>query len=346
MINIAAHVRIFDPNPNDDLVTKRTSAIKDISARYSKARPVLDIFKSANDLAQAVDAKGSLSETLTKEVVAAVSKTATAFIADGQNLQITVCGLLGALQSLDGAKPSTGNLMTHDVFSVGLWLALSFQAPRKEPKLESLRVELLQKAQEFTLLTAAGARQRIPVPDVTFAAPAQFDAPSVGESFTAGAKATINALRANAIVDREEIDLLWWILADWSKLLDRRFSGSDTVAAVAVASGLEAGGMLRGMPAHAHHHLVLRHVGKMAPISLPELLASIGDDRERLIAPYVDNSIVTAFPAIFPMLAALRSGSAADAQAKIKRPLEEWAARALLESAACHVTAHLPRVTV
>jgi hypothetical protein len=34
-------------------------------------------------------------------------------------------------------------------------------------------------------------------------------------------KDAIADLRSNAAVDREEIDLLWWVLSDWSSLLGR-----------------------------------------------------------------------------------------------------------------------------
>lgn len=346
MINIAVHVRIFNPDPEDDLVTKRTSAIKELSSRYTKKQTVQNIFRLANDLAKAVEVNGGIPETLAKEIEASLRKSAKAFIAEGQELQMTVCGLLGALQSLDAAQPSAGNLIVQDVLAIGLWSALSFQAPRSEPKLEALRVELLQKAQEFTLQTATGTRQRINVPDVSFENPEPFDAACLGESFKLGTKATVDALRANAAVDREEIDILWWVLADWSVLLNRRFSVANNLAAAAVASGLEVGRMLRGMPADAHRNLVLRHVGETKPLSLPELLEALGDDREQLAAAYSEDATVTACPAIFPLLTAILSGSATDAKAEIKRPLEEWAGRALLESAALHVTSHLPRVAL
>lgn len=84
MINIAAHVRIFDPEPEDDLVVKRTAAIKDLSSRYSKKQTVEVILQRANDLARAVEVKGKLSETLAEEIEIAVFKYAEAFVAKGQ----------------------------------------------------------------------------------------------------------------------------------------------------------------------------------------------------------------------------------------------------------------------
>jgi hypothetical protein len=347
MINIAAHVRIFDPEPEDDLVTKRTSAIAELCSNYGKGgRQVLAIFQSANDLARAVEVKAGLSEALAREIETAVRKSASAFVADGNELQMTVCGLLGALQSLDGVTSSAGVLTSLDVFAIGLWSALSFQAPRSEPKLEALRVELLQKAREFTLGRATSTRRRINVPDASFQPPTEYEPTGLGESLKTGVGATIEALRANAAIDREELDLLWWVLSDWSELLGRRFSAADNPEAAAVASGLEAGRMLRRMPADAHRHLVLRHAGKTDSLNLTKFLKTLGADRERLAAAYAGDNRVTACPAIFPLITALRSGSATDPKGDIRRTLEEWAGRALLESAALHVTAHVPSVAV
>src|SRR3546814_6865259 len=74
------------------------------------------------------------------------------------------------------------------------------------------RAELLGKAREFTLLTATSARQRLTVPDVSFAIPPEINVASLGEIVKTDANASIEALRDNAAIDREEIDLLWWVV--------------------------------------------------------------------------------------------------------------------------------------
>jgi GTPase-associated system helical domain len=218
--------------------------------------------------------------------------------------------------------------------------------PRTEPKLEALRAALMAAAHAHTMKTASTARNRVAVPDITFPAPKEFDATNVELSVKNGAKAAIAALRANAAVDREELDLMWWVLSDRSGLLSRRISTDENKASAAIASGLEAGRMLRRMPADAHLYLALRHVGKAPPLTLPELIKAVGDDRKALIAPFAENPVLVACGSIFPLLTALRTGSATDAKAKVKRALDDWVGRALLESAILHVTSHLPSVAV
>ncbi|HXO71605.1 MAG TPA: GTPase-associated system all-helical protein GASH [Bradyrhizobium sp.] len=346
MIDVAAHVRIFNADPGDDLVTKRAAAVRDLSARYIKNRQVGPIFQLANDLALAADSKGAhVSDAMSKEVEAAVRKGgADAFVAEGQGLQVTVCGLMAALQSLESVSPTTGDVTTQLVMAVGLWAALGFQAPRREPKLEALRVELLNTARDFVLKSATSSRDRTKVPDLNVVAAKELDAAIIAQSATNGIRPVVNALRTNAALDREEIDLLWWVLGDWSELLDRRYSAASETVSTAIASGIEAGSMLRRMPGDAHRNLVLRHVKGSKSFTLAEVIEELGEDRARVAAPYASDVIVASCPGVFPLLSALNTGSSSHAKLKAKRSLIEWSERALLEASALHVCAQLPVV--
>ena len=336
MTNIATHVRIFDPSPSDDLVTKRTKAVTTLSSGFGRKQSVLSTLQSANDLARATEVGGELSGTLASQIEKAVQQSAKAFIAKGQELEMTVCGLLAALHLLDRTPLGTANVVNRDVMAIGLWSALSFQTPHSG-RLETLRSELLNKAQEFVLRKAMSSRHRLEVPDAELTPPAEYDPTKFRKALQTGLNSTIEALRKNAILDREEIDFLWWVLTDWSELLCQRFSNSNNPEATAVASGLEAGRLLRSLPVDAHYRLVLRHIGEIEPLSLVELLRALGIDRERLAETLKGNSVVGKFPVIFPLLTALQSGSATGANAEISRSLQDWAGRAFLESAAAQV---------
>jgi hypothetical protein len=346
MTSIATHVRIFDLEPDDDLVVKRTAAAGEIAEIFKKSRQVRDILQTANDLAKAIEHKGTFSKKLGDEVEGAISKFAEAFVAQENGLQMVTCAMLGALQSLDLNVATSSATYSQDVFAVGLWSALSFQKQRSEPRLEALRAELLAKAQAVVLNKASGSRTRVPVPDIEFPAPKEVDAASIEKSLNDGAKATVDALRANAAVDREELDLLWWVLSDHSGLLGRRLSTEKNLASAAVASGLEAGQLLRRMPGEAHRHLVLRNVVGDSSLSLPDLIKVVEGDRLALAAPFAQNSTAAECPAVFPLITALRTGTAPDANSKQKRSVEDWAERALLESAILQVTGQLPSVTL
>jgi hypothetical protein len=346
MTDIATHVRIFDADPDDDLVVKRTAAIKDLASRFGKGGQVATFFQTANDIAAAVEAKGKVSDAMSKQVESAVRNGgADAFVATGQDLQVKVCALLAALELLESGAPTTSDLNGATILAIGLWSALSFQAPLTEPKLEALRANLMRVARQHVIQSATSSRQRAKVPDVNIATSDPFDSANVAKSVNDGLRAALNALRTNAAVDREEIDLLWWVLSDWSTLLDRRYSGLTDPVTAALSSGIEAGQMLRRLPGDAHRNLVLRHVKQGEPVSLADLIKLLGNDQPLLAAAFPDRTVIAACPAVFPLLAAL-TGSALHARAKQTRAVSEWAARSLLETAAFHVTSLSPAAMV
>jgi hypothetical protein len=100
--------------------------------------------------------------------------------------------------------------------------------------------------------------------------------------------------------------------------------------------------MLRRLPADAHRYLVLRHVKQGEPLSLGDAIKSLGGDRSLLANGVPDHALIADCPAVFPLLGAVISGSVTPARAKQKRSVSDWAARALLETAAVHVTALIP----
>lgn len=355
MTHVATQIRIFASDPSDDLVEKRTAAISEISGIFKGRRSIGELLQIANDLAIAVQQDGGLSVSLTGTIEGAIRKTSTAFVAEGHELEMLVCGLSGALQALSGSKALRhGALSVTDVLSFGLWSALSFQKPRSEPKLEQLRSELMQAAHDHCAAVARDGRQRAQVHDPEFKEvtkekegepKASFDASAVIDGLKPFEDA-IADLRSNAAVDREEIDLLWWVLSDWSSLLGRRFSDERAGgAASAVASGIEAGRMIRRAPAEAHHHLVLRNVTAGKDLSLIELLLAVGGDRAKL-APIEANTFISTCLSVFPLSNALLTGLASDSRAKIKRPLGDWAIRALLESSIAHLCSNTDGASV
>lgn len=338
MVDVAAHVRIFAAVTDDDLVEKRTAAVKDLAGKLVKDTQVTALLKAANDVALAVDAKAPSPASLAEDVQTSVRKTAKAFLAEGAELEVTVCALMAALEALEKAKPGTGVLTRQEVFALGLWSALGFQPPRAEPKLEELRAVTLRAAQSLVLRGGHLSRERKEVRDVSATVPDPADGATVATAIAAATNGAVAALRDNAQLDREEIDLLWWVVGDWSDLLQRRFVDATNKAAAAIAAGLEAGALVRRVPSEAHRHLVLRQASPPdEEITMTELLKRIGDDRRDLARSFEGETYVGEFPAIFPLLNAIQTGGAADGKSRIKRSHSDWAARALLERATLRV---------
>lgn len=335
MANTATVIRIFNANPSDDFVEKRNAAIKELSDKLKKRCNFNEILQTADDLVAAMSAKASMPENLAAQVVAALQKQSPSFVREGENMQMLVCAFAAAHSALEGAQPSAAAYSALDLLAVALWLGLSFQPARSEARLEALRFDLLELTRGLISRSALSGRKRQPVPDFSVTL-GEEELTGFSEKFNAGTLRAIDALRTNAALDREELDLLWWVLENWSTLLERDFGKADAPSA-ALAAGIEAGKLLRRLPAEAHKHIVLRNISRVKEFSLTDLLTAIGADRQRLVAAYPDETIITAYPHIFSLLSALATGKAKGSAAKIKRPLCDWASRALVESAILHL---------
>ncbi|KAA0950160.1 hypothetical protein FQ186_16860 [Pseudomonas sp. ANT_H14] len=346
MASIASHVRIFDANPADDLVAKRTSAVKELATLFQRSVVVGTTLNFCDELVESLNLKSELGERLAEVVEIAISNSAKAFIADGKTLELRVCGMLGALQAVTGQKSRGSAVTTSDIFSLGLWCGLTFQSPIPEPRFEALRVEVLKNSQAYASARAALSRERVPVPKVQIQVPDIYDPVQLKSALKDGVETANSALRANAAVDREEIDLLWWVLTDWSDILNHRFSTAQNPTASAIAAGIEAGSMLRRMPEDTHRHLVLRHVNGAKLMSLNELIKALGKERELIISAIEDIEHIKGFNNIFPLMNAIISDDSKHPNAKQKRSLEEWATRALLERTLIRICTNLPSVGI
>lgn len=345
MTDIATHIRIFDAQPTDDLVEKRISTIDDLSERFAKRKTFATILQLASDLSAAVSRKGVMSTELINEVEIAIKEYSPSFVQTGNELQMLVCALLATLKYLETATPSKRRMNPADILAAGLWSALSFQPCRTEAKLEALRKELLSRSQLMITTTSFSARHRSEVPDFTFNVPEEVDWQTYANAQTKGYSKTIKALRENSALDREELDLLWWVLSDWSSILNETLSVSP-VEVAAIVRGIEVACMLRRLPGDAHKHLVLKGIVEGDSLTLKNLVKTLADTRMKLVSSFQDNPLVEACPAVFPLLSVLVSGKTTGVpSANAARTLHEWAARALLERSILHV-ASLPNPAV
>lgn len=349
MVNIAKHIRIFNTDPSDDLVDKRTAAIATLTAVLGKKARLPEILQLANNVASGVIDPNKLSTALATEVEAAIKERSTAFDRDGNELEVLICLLLAMCQRLENHEANATSQSSNETRAAAVWSALSFQPSRSEPKLEALRDELMAKAQALVLASGENGRRRLKVPDFSIddgdeseeeEESEEGDIAQFKEDFMAGTEATIVALRTNADLDREELDLLWWALGDWSDLLDKRLSTLPAPIA-AVTCGIEIGRALRKLPASAHKHLALRNIADDAEsLNLPELVEAIGTQKEKLLSAFANRQWLSEFPEVFPLLHALQTGKTSADGSDQKRSLRDWGARALLETSILFVRAN------
>ena len=329
MDNLPVHMRITSLTPTNEDVDARRAAIRKLSTAWGKITDVGKILNKAEMIADSLGGDGQPSEDLGLEVQDALQKHASAFLYTESPLDVGVCAGLAALSILDGV-PGTGGWTVTDVYANALWSALSFQPSLTGEKREKLRREVLGLAQKWSQLAADKARERIMVPDFGSLAVKIAEGGEPTTTFKEATGATIEALRRNAVLDREELDFLWWVQLNRSRLLKRAFGGMAEPLRL-VACGIEAASHLRRLPAELHYDLVLRTLDEDPELDLKELIELIGEDRQLLAASFTSTRVAR-HSSVFPLLHALATGKIDIIGADEKRKASTWAGRALLEA--------------
>ncbi|MER9651425.1 GTPase-associated system all-helical protein GASH [Mesorhizobium sp. M0199] len=329
MDNLPVHMRITGLTPSNEDVDARRVAIGELSSAWGKINDVGEILGMSEMIAESLGGDGQPEEDLGNEVQHAVQKHASAFLYEESPLEVGVCAGMAALSML-GAPPSNGGWAIADVYSNALWSALAFQPPVADEKRERLRREIFDLAQQRSRAAADKVRERSVVPDMGDITVTITEEAKPTTTFKKATTATIEALRRNAALDREELDFLWWVQLNRSRLLKRSI-GAMAEPLRLVALGIEAAGHLRRLPADLHYDLVLRTQDEDPELDLKELIKVIGEDRLALAASFTADR-VSEFPAVFPLLHALSTGDIDATGASEKRKASTWGGRALLEA--------------
>ncbi|MGE3979719.1 MAG: GTPase-associated system all-helical protein GASH [Nitrospira sp.] len=302
MDNLPVHMRITSLTPTNEDVDARRAAIRKLSAAWGKITDVGKILDKAEMIAESLGGDGKPFEDFGLEVQEALQKHASAFLYTESPLDVGICAGIAALSILDSV-PGNGGWTATDVYSNALWSALTFQPTLTEDKREKLRREVLDLAQKRSKLAADKARERTMVPDVGNLVVTIAEGAEPTTTFKDATSATIEALRRNAALDREELDFLWWVQLDRSRLLGRAFGGMAEPLRL-VACGIEAASHLRRLPADLHYDLVLRTLDVDPELDLRELIEVIGGDRQLLAASF-NSARVARHSSVFPLLHAL-----------------------------------------
>lgn len=336
---LASHMRITGLQVSNEDVDSRRAAVASLKTAWGKIGKVDAIIAKVADVAHALGGDGTPSPALGEEIQTAVQKRASAFLYTDRPLDVGIVAGMAAVELLSGTPDQSGWLIA-DVWAAALWSALGFQPALEDEKREALRTAVLDKARVRSITGAETARTRNAVPDVGVAALAAGAEAEFGEAIKTAITPTIDALRRNAALDREELDFLWWAQLHRSRLLNRPLASIDEPTRL-VAAGIEGAKLLRRMPSDVHREIVLRTVHTNPELDLAELLAALGDDRPTL-AGNGGQSLPPGSSTIFPLIHAMITEVADAPGALVKRSTEEWGSRALLEAALLHLRATGP----
>lgn len=327
MADIAKHVRIFTKNPTDEFVNKRITAINGIETAIKKKVSVKDILDFAGGLIIGLENAEQTNEQITGVSVASLKKSSTSFVADEEALQLLTCTTIATLQYLEKAKKFEQKPSPEFILAIALWNGLSFQTPIKgKDKLELLRKELLETAAKIANEMAVKGRDR---KETKLRVPVTPSA-NTWEAFVASAEISygksLDALRINAYLDREEIDVLWWALGNWSETCQVQISKLNSVQSCIVSS-VEIGSLLRRFPARSHSFLACRNVDQNEEYTAAEVTEKLGDLLKNISECLIDSG---SNQKIFPVSSILKNSDQLPVN-DIKRKINEWAARLLVE---------------
>lgn len=329
MENIAVHMRVSGVAVTNEDVSSRRTAASSLGGKWGKETSVAKILAKSAEVAEALGGDGIPSATLGNEVQAAIQKKSAAYLYEERPLEVGVCAGMAVVSMISG-QPQGSGWTTADVYAMALWCALSFQPVLEDGRREKLRDEVLRTAKDWAGGAAEKARERHAVPD-PLALTITLDAENaVTSNFKEALSHTVESLRRNAALDREELDFLWWAQLNRSRLLDRQLSAINEPTRI-LAAGIEGASMLRRLPCQVHREIVLRTLDEDPELNLEELLEVLGEDRTVLGTPFMQGSPAT-YPTVFPLLNALATGEIEENGACVKRRVSEWGGRALLEA--------------
>ena len=329
MQNIALHMRISGVTVGDEDVNSRRTAATSLGGKWGKESTVAKILAKAAEVAEALSGEGRPSVSLGTEIQAAIQKKSPSYLYDERPLDVGICAGMAMITIMSG-QPSNNGWTISDVYAAALWSALAYQPTLTHERRENLRSEVLQTATGWADTAAEKARERTAVPD-----PAAFfvkidPSNAATSNFHEALSNTVEALRRNAVLDREELDFLWWAQLGRSRLLNKQLTAINEPTRI-VAAGIEGAKMLRRLPCQVHREIVLRTLDLDPELNLDELLEALGEDRTALGAPF-SQGLVATHPTIFPLLHALATGETDQHGASVKRRLSEWGGRAILEA--------------
>jgi hypothetical protein len=326
---MAKYARIFWADPRDADVGARNRSVAALRDQFGalKSREAIDL------AAVLVDALGGkLSSGLSSVVEKAISDESQAFELSGNEQQGTVCAIVAAMALTRTVSIDGGGWTAADAMAAALWSALALQDPIDPAPVEALRKDLLESCRDRVRTVAKLARKRQEVPEVGTLTISETE-PTGGRAQAAYKRATapvIKALKENAELDREEIDFLWWALADHSEVLDCPLADREIMCR-AVAVGIDGAAMLRRLPSDGHRHVALRLVGESEELTLGDLVAKLGKNRAVLGRGFA-GSWAAGLPTVFPLLAALTAEGEVSGPS-VKLDARGWGARAMLEAA-------------
>lgn len=225
-------VRIVNPSPTDEFVTQRRAAIDAFAQHFQDG----EVLYATVDLAAfgVASNTSSASKHVAQKLVSAIQEQQPSYGTDiAQNaVDLHVCAVIALAAHLENK-----NNRDYPAALAAAALVISALAARP-PMVEGLLAELLQILVDIAgnRLNAASlnARERLSLPDLSVQGA---DPASIVKSANTTLDTLKNVLTHNSKADREELQILWWVFAGHSTVLDKPLPQLDAGSRALAAAG-------------------------------------------------------------------------------------------------------------
>lgn len=298
-----------NPEPAEELLQKRRLAITDLIDRLQKDEDAQLLVATIQAVVNGFAAGFKKGPELAEVVAECIRKHDLAFPDDLSErwLELRVCCAIALgeiLTSADGDTISKAQLAAGLVVSA---VGLRPQAPEKH--LQGILHEL-EKSARMVLGTAAVAqrkREKVEFQSLDALTSAS-DIPALGKQIKTTLEQQLRRLEQQVAMEREELDILWWLYNDFSERLSKPLTALGAGSA-AICCGIEVADRVICPPLDSVRHMVAHAVekGRNAPDSAETTLEQTVGQWEagiyNLLVPATAEmqEFVRGFPILFPL---------------------------------------------
>ena len=295
--------RIVAPVPNSAAIEARTKAATEISGSLLKQNQGI-LLAMAQGIARDFDsgADAAAIDLLLKTLKVHDPAVSENILENQMELRCLAAIVVGELLSKASDRP--GKQAT--LLATALTSALNLRPAPTERYLRLMIEEILGKALEVVERAADVRRRRADVSELDLKSVAAETV--VAMQHVTALQAQLTAVNRNSAIDREELNLLWFVVSGFSKTTGKPFS-SEPLGSVAVRAAIELHEHLL-LPAASSCFEVLtsmieskRDLEALKPVALKEHVKSWKADEGALLAPANSPSsdLGARFPGVFPM---------------------------------------------
>ncbi len=304
--------RMVSPKPTDEMIGKHKLAVKDLTERFAAAEDYTLLVACTAGVANGFENGFGQDSPLVGAVSECISSHQPAFVPDLSEsaLQYRACCAVALGEVFKGDEDEEYDFSTAAEVTASFFVSAMGLRPQVTQKYLKVVLQDLRESAVLALERAAGVRRQrqgldlAPLDDI----PVPADPASLWEALRPQLKACFETLRQEADVNREELDVLWWLYNGFSRTFDRPVVGLPSGVA-ALCCGAELADRVITPPLNNIRQMVLQAIDKKRKKSelsaqpLEKMVGQWDDKTWNLLAPSDTGlgQLTQDFPAVLPL---------------------------------------------